>query len=223
MAGKVKGQCSCSTLYLYKHTTLAALGATPPAYMKICWFAFQCPSQFLTCTGAIWAGLVPTVVALAIYFCIADFVLISQCLYYNNLNARARQLSTSSAISDAEEPLLGRRRSNDSTGLPGSHRRASANRRASHTSEPLSKILEEEEAGRGAWLKNTLSIVLVIAAGAAGWVIAWRSGVWTPTAETGSDPAAQAQAPLGAEILGYFSAVCYLGYAAKLPCHMSYS
>lgn len=176
-------------------------------------YCIVCFAQLLTKAGAIWAGLVPTVIALAIYFCIADFVLISQCLYYNNLNARrARQPSTSSAVSDAEEPLLGRRRSNDSIGLPGSHRRASTNRRASHSSEPLSKILEEEEAGKGAWLKNILSIVLVVAAGVAGWVIAWKSGVWTPTTEDGSDPAAQEQVALGAEILGYFSAVCYLGY-----------
>ncbi|KAH0255756.1 hypothetical protein KCU91_g17321, partial [Aureobasidium melanogenum] len=38
--------------------------------------------------GALWADLVPTVIALAIYFCFADAVLLSQCFYYNTLNAR---------------------------------------------------------------------------------------------------------------------------------------
>ncbi|KAH8590771.1 PQ loop repeat-domain-containing protein [Bisporella sp. PMI_857] len=41
--------------------------------------------------GAIWAHLVPTVVVLAAYFCLADVVLISQCLYYNKLTARYKK------------------------------------------------------------------------------------------------------------------------------------
>lgn len=155
----------------------------------------------------------PTVIALAIYFCIADFVLISQCLYYNHINARRarRQLSTASE----DEPLLSRARSNDTIGLPGSRRRSSA-RRPSHASElrrdSLSKILEEEDGPDGKeWLRNTISILMVCLAGAAGWLIAYQSGVWTPTPE-GSDQAEPAKkVAIGAEMLGYCSALCYLG------------
>ncbi|KLU82940.1 hypothetical protein MAPG_02007 [Magnaporthiopsis poae ATCC 64411] len=39
-------------------------------------------------TGALATGLAPTAVALATYFCFADLILITQCLYYNALNAR---------------------------------------------------------------------------------------------------------------------------------------
>jgi len=166
--------------------------------------------------GAIWADLVPTVIALAVYFCIADFVLISQCLYYNHINeSRARQLSTASSAPSEQSPLLTRRRSSD-LGLPGSHRRRSSALSANHHSDVLTKIIEEEEGGAGnAWLRNTLSILAVILAGTAGWAIAWQSGVWTPTPE-GSDGAGASQsAPIGAEVLGYFSAVCYLG--ARIP------
>ena len=164
--------------------------------------------------GAIWADLVPTVIALAVYFCIADFVLISQVLYYNHLNAsHAHQTSTASTDSE-QAPLLTRRRSSD-LGLPGSHRRRSSALSAHRDS--LSKILEEEEEGSNAWLKNSLSVVGVIAVGTAGWAIAWQSGVWTPTPENSNGIDASQHAPLGAEILGYLSAVCYLGYAICPP------
>ena len=159
--------------------------------------------------GAVWADLVPTVIALAIYFCIADFVLISQCLYYNHINARTRrQLSVVSSASE-EEPLLTRRRSSDTIGLPGSHRRRSSAR--SGRRDSLSKILEEDDSpNANQWLRNTLSILAVIAVGTTGWAIAWQSGVWIPTIDDGDVPET-IQAAVGAKILGYASAVCYLG------------
>jgi solute carrier family 66 (lysosomal lysine-arginine transporter), member 1 len=161
--------------------------------------------------GAIWAHLVPTVIALAVYFCIADFVLISQCLYYNHINARAqRQASVTSTHSgqSENEPLLTRRRSSDAIGLPGSHRRRSSARSGPQRRDSLSKILEEDDSpGTNPWLRNTLSILAVIMVGAAGWATAWQSGVWKPTLDSGTEEGVA----LGAKILGYASAVCYLG------------
>ncbi|TVY93702.1 putative vacuolar amino acid transporter [Lachnellula willkommii] len=163
--------------------------------------------------GAIWADLVPTVIALAIYFCIADLVLISQCLYYNHINAQRRQ---SSVISE-HEPLLARRRSSDTIGLPGSHRRRSSARSGTsqHSESPLSKILEENEEGTGnQWVKNSLSALGVIVVGTAGWAIAWQAGVWKPSPlDVGVERASETA--LGAKILGYTSAICYLG--ARIP------
>jgi len=49
--------------------------------------------------------------------------------------------------------------------------------------------------------------------GAAGWAIAWKTGVWVP--QSTHDDAAGTDTPIGAEILGYASAVCYLG--ARIP------
>lgn len=134
-------------------------------------------------SGAIWADLVPTVIALAIYFCFADLVLISQCLYYNHINSRARNPSIVSVGSE-QEPLLTRRRSSDALGLPGSHRRRSSAR--SEASESLAKILDAEDGNL--WLKNTLSILGVVLVGAAGWAIAWQAGVWRPSPMEGSLP-----------------------------------
>lgn len=171
--------------------------------------------------GAIWANLVPTVIALAIYFCFADAVLLSQCFYYNTINERReRKLSAANpgqqenGILNEEDPLLGNHHgSGDNLGLPGSRRRSSAaSRRSTRNSgarrDSLAKILEEDE-GSNVYLKNTLSVVIILAAGAIGWALAWRAGVWKPTPE--GDNGSDNSIPLGAEILGYASAVCYLG------------
>lgn len=174
--------------------------------------------------GAIWAGLVPTVIALAIYFCFADAVLLSQCFYYNTINARReRRLAAATPAQEEngqateDSPLLRRSSSDvlDNIGLPGSRRRSSAASRRStrHSAEgrdSLAKILEEEQPRQSVWLKNTFSVVMILVAGAAGWAIAWKTGAWRPTSEAGSGE--DQSTPLGAEILGYASAVCYLGY-----------
>jgi hypothetical protein len=164
--------------------------------------------------GALWAGLVPTVIALAIYFCFADLILITQCLYYNVINSRkARKASTRSnqTTDSAEQPLLRRR---DSIGLPGSYRRRSSaasrrHRESINRTDSLASIIEEETGGKE-WVKNALSIIGVCAVGAAGWAIAWKTGVWKPT-PLGNE-GGTTEVALGATILGYVSAVCYLGY-----------
>jgi hypothetical protein len=92
-------------------------------------------------------------------------------------------------------------------GLPGSHRRSSAERRDS-----LTPILEES-IGRAAWIKNTVAVFAVCVAGSVGWAIAWKSGVWHPTPEhAGNDDKGMV---FGGQILGYISAVCYLGYVSS--------
>ncbi|KAK7720182.1 hypothetical protein SLS57_005589 [Botryosphaeria dothidea] len=165
--------------------------------------------------GAAWAGLVPTVIALAVYFCFADLVLISQCLYYNIRNARRqRKVSEASSRDSVEQPLLGRRDS-DNLGLPGSRRRSSvASRRRDSQGhvDSLAGIAEEQDTA-GEWRKNILSILGVCLAGAVGWAVAYATGVWRPT-PVDSGAGSEDIAP-GAQILGYASAICYLG--ARLP------
>ena len=78
--------------------------------------------------------------------------------------------------------------------------------------DSLASILEEE-VGSKAWVKNTVSIIGIIIVGAAGWAIAWKTGVWKPTPTNSPDDAVEVA--LGAKILGYASAVCYLG--ARIP------
>ena len=176
----------------------------------IVWFIGDLANFF----GAIWAGLVPTVIALAVYFIIADAVLLTQCLYYKHVNAR-RNLTTDPTRRDTdnpEQPLLGRRSS--SVGLPGSRRRSSVSikRRDSSIGIPVLTTIPEEGGYVRPWVKNTLCVVAVCAIGTAGWAIAWKAHLWVPTPEdSGAD---DSSSNVGAEILGYLSAVLYLGYVA---------
>ncbi|ETN46551.1 uncharacterized protein HMPREF1541_00736 [Cyphellophora europaea CBS 101466] len=196
--------------------------------------------------GAAWAGLVPMIIAIAVYFCISDGVLIGQCLYYGIRNKRrqakallARErgdsviggqsaaLRDEAANGDGERaPLIKKNRTGSYTGtIPGSGERrrssgGSAERRRSSAAaqqarnEHLAKILEEtDESGVRLWGKNALSVLGIVVVGTAGWAAAYGTGAWKP-----SPPPAEVHgtemAP-GAQVLGYASAVLYLG--ARLP------
>ncbi|EAL88395.1 hypothetical protein KXW29_002319 [Aspergillus fumigatus] len=171
--------------------------------------------------GGAWAGLVPVIVAIAVYFCIADGVLIAQCLYYKSRNARRESLRrrrrSSTVTPDPTTPLLGRRFSDTLERGPASRRRSITSQRSGrgshgHPDDALAIIIEENEVGRSAWVKNFSSVLAICVIGMAGWTVAWQTGVWKPAAKErngGVDMAA------GAQVLGYISAVCYLG--ARLP------
>ena len=184
-------------------------------------------------SGALWTQLAPTTVALATYFCFADLILISQCSYYNALNARRRSRSTrrrrlssqstdATAVSDGEadpteeDALLtrSRRRRSESLGLPGSHRRHSV-RRGESNLDPLTRIItgEDDTPDSNPWLHNTLSILAVWVVGAAGWFVSYKMGAWDGPdgADGGSGSADMPEKKIGM-VLGYLSAVCYLWY-----------
>ena len=187
--------------------------------------------------GALWASLVPVIIAIAIYFCIADGVLIGQCLYYGIRNKRRearRMLRRETSVSEVtvssttasreDEPLLSRERSGSYT-IPGSMQRRSSqmsNRSRRRTSssaqrarnEQLAKILEEsDENGVRLWFKNVLSVLGILVVGAVGWGIAYGTGAWKPTPMEKDVDVEEMAA--GAQVLGYASAVAYLG--ARIP------
>lgn len=160
-----------------------------------------------------FTNLAPTAIAIASYFCVADLVLIAQCVYYNTRNAQrlSRLERDATAAVDEDSPLLARRRSS-SLGLPGSHRR-----HATHTEssiEPIRKILTGEDETRDSkpWLHYTLSLLFVYLAGFAGWFISYKAGAWD------HDNSVAPDAPEGEKTmietiglaLGYLSAVLYL-------------
>ena len=168
--------------------------------------------------GGLLAGLVPVILAIAIYFCIADGILIGQCLYYKAKNARANahhRRRSSIETADPATPLLGRRFS-DSLASGQGRRRSSgslrgyqaAGRRESQVEDPLAKIVEESEYGRAAWVKNTLSVLGIFLIGAGGWTVAWQAGMWAPAPQ--EIPRVPDEATSG-QVLGYASAVLYLG------------
>ena len=157
----------------------------------------------------------PVIVAIAVYFCMADGVLIAQCLYYKVRNSRPEPLHrrrSSTETADPTTPLLGRRFSESLASRrrsSGSLRRYhTGGRRESEVEDTLAKIVEENDYGRKAWIKNFTSVVGIFLIGATGWTTAWQTGMWAPAPldnDNGSEEA------IGGVVLGYFSAVCYLG------------
>ena len=161
--------------------------------------------------GAIWAGLVPTVIALAIYFCIADVLLILQCLYYRPTNRQKTAIHPSALREvDEHEPLLRNYRSN--AGLPSSRRNSSSSLKRQYLvpqGSMLPTIFKRRKTLR-AWITNSSCILLVGVIGIAGWILAWQANLWAVQDER-SKPTKD---PSGAVVLGYLSAVAYLGYAS---------
>lgn len=130
--------------------------------------------------GAIWARLVPTVIALAFYFCFADAILILQCLYYNYFFARIFRRSSSAqneSLEDPRQPLLARQTSN--LGLPGSRRRSSASQGHWNTYGEESLVADDIDKNRWSkpWIKNVLTVSGVCIVGARAWAIAWKTGL----------------------------------------------
>lgn len=128
------------------------------------------------------------------------------------------------------EPLLSRRGSSaigdhdyDAIGLPGSHNRrkssaASRKPRRLSRDNPVAKTPEHPlDLGRKSGtevIKNIACVLFICIVGAAGWAIAWRADIWRPSPVTRQEMSSR-RTPVGAEVLGYFSAICYLG--ARIP------
>ncbi|KAK5675326.1 hypothetical protein LTS10_012092 [Elasticomyces elasticus] len=169
--------------------------------------------------------LISTIPQLAIYFCFADAILIGQCLFYRSANKK----HPSTTADDERTTLLNsttngatstkKTRQNSTSSIPGSltrTRTTSSSTPANNTTHSLPATPEEKSTSKTrTYAKNTLSVFLILAVGTAGWGIAYKTGAWRPqpTSHHSSEP--DPATPLGASILGYASAVCYLG--ARIP------
>lgn len=146
--------------------------------------------------GSIWAGLLPEVIFIAIWFCIADFLMISSYVYYTYLHKpkaksspHQRQSSRHSAGSAGEtRPLMERRR----------------------TSSALTNIALEPNY-HGVFTKYILPVLFVVACGVLGFFISSNND----DAGNGDDTGSQDSISLGPQIVGYMSAILYLG--ARIP------
>lgn len=139
---------------------------------------------------------------MALYFCFADAVLITQILYYNYINSRDKGFqSTGVDIEDRpDQPLISRRPSD--IGLPGSRRRSSVTQKRQGAAAP--SVVRETGGQARPWLKNCLSVLAVCALGTVGFYVAFIAGFWKPTIE---NPEYTTHDSVPAQILGYLSAV----------------
>lgn len=164
------------------------------------WFIGDLANLF----GSLWADLLPGVVLLAVWFCIADGLLISSYLYYKNSGSKTHEISErthTSAIgstteNDPTQPLLRRNSS--------SRRKSSLARRRR---DSLSSIVKDtSSSSKSIFTQYVLPVVFVIAAGVIGYLFSSSQEPDTPADnDIGTGPA----------LLGYLSAVLYLG--ARLP------
>lgn len=136
--------------------------------------------------GALWARLLPEVVFLAVWFCIADFLMILSFFYYTRVYPKRRSsrvLARSHAShGSAEQPLLRRR------------------------SSTLTDIATEPQY-HSVFTKYVLPIIFVIGAGSLGYFFSGPS--------SGADAPEDSPIQLGPQIIGYLSALLYLG--ARIP------
>jgi len=136
---------------------------------------------------------------LGCYFCAADVVLLTQTIYYNRFN----RVEEHTGPNNPYEPLLSNHRRRSSV--------LSRNRRQSAARSDFLSTLLRKNSPTAVFVRNAISVLAVCIMGGVGWFIAWKTGAWTlpESEENNSDT------PVGAAVLGYASAVLYLG--ARIP------
>ena len=162
-------------------------------------------------------------ILLAAYFCCADIVLISQTLWYNELKAyyqkkekRGRPVAETSPseqsplLSDENQSQSPKRQSSAQSGggLPGSHRRRLSSSGPGARRGSITRAFEEPKTEKS-WRYNTVAVIGLLTVGTVGWALCWSASLWKPNPNAGHG-ADGGDAPLGASILGYLSAVAYL-------------
>ncbi|PFH60912.1 hypothetical protein XA68_10110 [Ophiocordyceps unilateralis] len=159
--------------------------------------------------GAVLQGVLPTMTILAIYYTLADLVLLGQCFYYRGLRWRDDTAPTSNPIEEADDertPLVGRptageTRPSDWTGLSpavGHH---------------VTEAAPEERRARSSRLQsavwNATVIAMVCCAGIAGWLLGGRRG------EPADGPDNSLELNVAGQVFGYLCAVAYM--ASRVP------
>jgi len=177
--------------------------------------------------GAVLQGVLPTMIILAVYYTIADIVLLAQCFYYRGFTWHDEPQPPkpmSATIGEASER----------TGLlaPG---HAERERRSSVWSEvsanhlsPVVPLLDNRKQAASiapqrpttrlqATLFNLFAILMVCAAGIGGWYISNGSQSGSPKHDPNPQKPADdvLQLSLWGQIFGYFCAVLYLG--SRIP------
>lgn len=176
--------------------------------------------------GAVLQGVLPTMLILAIYYTIADIVLLGQMFYYRGItwkdevvpptpkkrrrggaNGYENHTGHTVAVTDERTRLLGdrnRRGSDWSDRLP--HLNPANPVVEAAPPPPPSTTLHS-----AAW--NTTCVLMVVAAGVLGWWLSWRSG--PPADKAPSAGGEKIHFDLGGQIFGWLCAVFYLG--SRLP------
>lgn len=166
--------------------------------------------------GSIWAGLLPEVIMLAVWYCCADSLILLSYAYYKKLaqmkERKAAARSTGEEASyDQTSPLLSR---SDSVTVPNGPNAHNAEGRSSEYAARRSSLegaVSSAVDGTNIFTGIVLPILFVLACGLLGYFSSsdGEDQVIVP------DPNQPTSKPYGPQILGYMSAVFYLG--ARIP------
>ncbi|GAW19111.1 hypothetical protein ANO14919_085950 [Xylariales sp. No.14919] len=167
--------------------------------------------------GAVFQGVLPTMLILAIYYTIADIVLLGQCFYYKGFTWK------DDAAPPAPKPSNGHANTtgvpNERTGLLADYFSERGRRGSgwSHLS-PVVPMTPEQPATptptptkRQAFLWNSVAVLMVCAAGVIGWFLSRGYSSRKPTTPIGDFPTLD----LWGQIFGWLCAALYLG--SRLP------
>ncbi|KAA8564596.1 hypothetical protein EYC84_011511 [Monilinia fructicola] len=176
--------------------------------------------------GAVLQGVLPTMIILAVYYTIADVVLLGQCFYYKGFTWRDEvkppptppKPTYAAVTAGTSEPT-------ETTGLLTGHERRSSSISAQHLS-PVVPLLDPPKPDDAPAIKNAkpisplqtflfnfFSILLVCIAGVLGWWISSTSpSSSSPT--KGPSPQRPSFSPLG-QTFGYLCAILYL--SSRIP------
>ncbi|KAB8292173.1 hypothetical protein EYC80_007916 [Monilinia laxa] len=176
--------------------------------------------------GAVLQGVLPTMIILAVYYTIADIVLLGQCFYYKGFTWRDEvkppptlpKPTYAAVTAGTSEPT-------ETTGLLTGHERRSSSISAQHLS-PVVPLLDPPKPDDAPTIKNAkptsplqtflfnfFSILLVCIAGVLGWWISSTSpSSSSPT--KGPSPQPPSFSPLG-QTFGYLCAILYL--SSRIP------
>ncbi|GAD91993.1 PQ loop repeat protein [Paecilomyces variotii No. 5] len=189
--------------------------------------------------GAMLQGVLPTMIILAVYYTLADIVLLGQCFYYrgftlsDDLPAKDDRRDRENGTPTERSALLGNNSANGNGHANGHHGDVSSSlhpqvqRRLSTTDathlspatpfiEPsVSQAPSRKPSALQAFFFNSSAIVLVCAAGILGWYVSSRSISQHTKKHKGHGTQEPLTFDTWGQIFGYLCAALYLG--SRLP------
>ncbi|KUJ17392.1 PQ-loop-domain-containing protein [Mollisia scopiformis] len=175
--------------------------------------------------GAVLQGVLPTMIILAVYYTIADIVLLCQCFYYRGFTWHdevipPKPAQQSSNVGEANErtgllsPSIERERRDSA--ISASHLSpAMPLLDAPRASDPPAIANQKPTTRLQATLFNLVAVLMVCAAGILGWYVSNRSQGGQHHSKDPSSSDDVLSFNLWGQIFGYFCAVLYLG--SRIP------
>ncbi|KAH8702270.1 PQ loop repeat protein [Talaromyces proteolyticus] len=192
--------------------------------------------------GSVLQGVLPTMIILAVYYTLADIVLLGQCFYYRGFTLSdepAKQIKPNGQDAESQEPTerttLLENGSGNGNGHPTEDYQTTADHRHAHSQwihvdgthlSPATPFIDATEINTSvqpsrppsnlqAAFFNIFAIVLVCAAGILGWYVSSHLTKRSKSEQDLPTPGAALTLDFWGQVFGYLCAVLYLG--SRIP------